>query len=178
MSLHKSFLDYLYLFIVVLHLTAMLGVDFVPFYPQSLCQPRGSPFHFLVAYRQWYITTMSDPYYDLDIPGHFFEFLVYVELVVQFPLALYLTHALLSKQRISGSGELAAVVYGAVTGLCTAIVCNDMWHLGPEVITHEAKQTLLFGAYLPYAVIPTLMSLEMQKRLLARLHRSSGIKQE
>ncbi|KAF4436828.1 hypothetical protein FACUT_6097 [Fusarium acutatum] len=178
MSPHKSLLDYLYLLIVILHLTAMLGVDFVPFYPQSLCQPHGSPFHFLVAYRQWYITTMSDPYYNLDIPGHFFEFLVYVELVVQFPLALYLTYVLLSKQQTSDSGELAGVVYGAVTGLCTAIVCNDMWHLGPEVIAHEAKQTLLFGAYLPYAVIPTLMSLDMQKRLLARLHRSSGIKQE
>ncbi|CVK90788.1 uncharacterized protein FPRN_07212 [Fusarium proliferatum] len=178
MSTQKPFLDYLYLAVVVLHLTAMLGVDFVPFYPQSLCQPRGSPFHFLVIYRQWYITTMSDPYYDLDIPGHFFEFLVYVELIVQFPLALYLTYALLSKQRISGSAELAAVIYGVVTGLCTAIVCNDMWHLGPEAISHEAKQTLLFGAYLPYAVIPTLMSLEMQKRLLARLHRTSGIKQE
>ncbi|KAM0563075.1 hypothetical protein ACHAPJ_001921 [Fusarium lateritium] len=121
---------------------------------------------------------MSDPYYNLDTPGHFFEFLVYVELIVQFPLALYLTRALLSSQRLSGAGELGTVVYGTVTGLCTAIVCNDMWHLGPEVITHEAKQTLLFGAYLPYAVIPVFMSLDMQWRLLARLKRSSEIKQD
>ncbi|KAF5626986.1 hypothetical protein F52700_8469 [Fusarium sp. NRRL 52700] len=177
MSPQKPLLDYLYLFTIVLHVAGMLGIDFIPFYPQSLCQPRSSPFHFLVTLRQWWITTMSDPYYDIDIPGHFFEFLVYVELVVQFPLALYLTRALLSKQRISGSAELAGVVYGAVTGLCTAVVCNDMWYLGPEVITPEAKKSL-FGAYFPYAVIPTLMSLDMQKRLLARLHRSSGIKQE
>ncbi|KAI1013304.1 hypothetical protein LB503_001372 [Fusarium chuoi] len=172
----------------------MLGIDFVPFYPQSLSQPRGSPFHFLVAFRQWYITTFSDPYYGINIPGHFFEFLVYVELVVQFPLAIYLTRALSSKRRMAGPAELAGVVYGAVVGLCTAVVCNDMWYLGPEVITREAKQTLL-GIYLPYAVIrklhhvtiieqlltcklATLMLVDMQNRLLARLHRSSGIKQE
>ncbi|RBQ76483.1 hypothetical protein FVER14953_20100 [Fusarium verticillioides] len=130
----------------------MLAIDFVPFYPQSLVQPRGSPFHFLITFRQWYITTFSDPYYNIDIPGHFFEFLVYVELVVQFPLAIYLTRALSSKQRMSGSAELVGIVYGVVVGLCTAIVFNDMWYLGPEVLTPEAKQTLL-GTYLPYAVI-------------------------
>ncbi|KAJ4266114.1 hypothetical protein NW762_004092 [Fusarium torreyae] len=178
MSSRKPLRDYLYFLIVVCHLTAMLGVDFVPFYPQSFCQPSGSPFHFLVAYREWYITTMSDPYYNLDTPGHFFDFLVYVELIVRFPLALHLTRALLYKQRLSGAGELGTVVYGAVTGLCTAIVCNDMWHLGPEVITREAKQILLFGAYLPYAVIPVFMSLDMQLRLLARLKRSSVIKED
>jgi hypothetical protein len=113
---------------------------------------------------------------------------------VQLPLAIYLTRALLSKQGMSGSAELAGVVYGAVVSLCTAVVCNDMWYLGPDVITREAKKTLL-GTYLPYAVIrklhhviiieqlltcelATLMSLDMQKRLLDRLHRSSGIKQE
>ncbi|KAG4287383.1 hypothetical protein FPRO06_05035 [Fusarium proliferatum] len=177
MSPRKPFPDYVYLFIVALHLFAMLSIDFVPFYPQSLLQLRGSPFHFLVPFRQWYITAFSDPYYGIDNPGHFFEFLVYVELVVQLPLAIYLTRALLSKQGMSGSAELAGVVYGAVVSLCTAVVCNDMWYLGPDVITREAKQTLL-GTYLPYAVIPTLMSLDMQKRLLDRLHRSSGIKQE
>ncbi|KAF5586074.1 hypothetical protein FPCIR_8094 [Fusarium pseudocircinatum] len=154
MSPRKPFLDYLYLFIVALHLFAMLAIDFVPFYPQSLLQPRGSPFHFLITFRQWYITTFSDPYYDIDVPGHFFEFLVHVELVVQFPLAIYLTRALSSKQRISGSAELAGVVYGAMVGLCTAIVFNDMWYLGPEAIAREAKQTLL-GTYLPYVVIPS-----------------------
>ncbi|KAF5565508.1 hypothetical protein FPHYL_4202 [Fusarium phyllophilum] len=143
----------------------MISIDFVPFYPQSLVQPRGSPFHFLVAFRLWYITTFSDPYYNIDIPGHFFEFLVYVELVVQFPLALYLTRALSSKQRLSGSAELAGVVYGAVVGLCTAIVFNDMWHLGPEVITREAKKTLL-GTYVPYAVIRKLHHASIIEQLL------------
>jgi hypothetical protein len=32
-------------------------------------------------------------------------------------------------------------------------VCHNMYHLGPEVISHEAKQTLLYAAYLPYAVL-------------------------
>ncbi|KAJ3550206.1 hypothetical protein NM208_g108 [Fusarium decemcellulare] len=175
MASHKPSRDYLYFLVVVLHLSAMLGVDFVSFYPESLCQPSGSPLHFLVAYRQWYITTMADPYYNLDAPGHFFDFLVYVELIVQFPLALYLTRALLLKQQLSGAGELAAIVYGIVTGLCTAIVCNDMWHLGPDVISHESKQTLLFGAYLPSA---SLIALDMQSRLLARLRLSSSVKQD
>ncbi|KAF5608144.1 hypothetical protein FPANT_594 [Fusarium pseudoanthophilum] len=177
MSPQKPFLDYVYLFTLALQLIAIVGIDAVPFYPQSLLQPRGSPFHFILAFRRWYITTFSDPYYDVDIPGHFFEFLVYVEVVVQFPLAIYLTRALLSEQRMSGSAELAGVVYGAVTALCTAVACNDMWYLGPEVITRDAKQTLL-GLYLPYAVIPALMVFDMQKRLLARLDRSSGMKQE
>lgn len=128
-------------------------MDFVPFYPQSLCQPPGSPLHFLVAYREWYITTMADPYYHHDAPGHFFDFLVYVELAVQFPLALYLTHALLVKQSLSGPAELAGSVYGIVTGLCTGVVCHDMWYLGPEIISAEAKQTLLYAAYLPYFIL-------------------------
>ncbi|RSL75720.1 hypothetical protein CEP51_010612 [Fusarium floridanum] len=178
MASPKPARDYVYLLVVLLHLSAMLGVDFVPFYPESLCQPPGSPFHFLVAYRQWYITTMSDPYYHIETPGHFFDFLVYVELLVQFPIALYLTRALLSKQRLSGPGELAASVYGIVTGLCTAVVCHNMYHLGPDVISHEAKQTLLYAAYLPYAVLPITMALDMHSRLLARLRTSSQLKQD
>lgn len=96
---------------------------------------------------------MADPYYHPDTPGTFFDFLVYVELIVQFPLALYLTRVLFAGNPLSGAGELAANVYGIVTGLCTAIVCNDMWHLGPDIISPQAKQTLLFAAYLPYAVL-------------------------
>ncbi|KAF4983997.1 hypothetical protein FZEAL_702 [Fusarium zealandicum] len=153
MASQKPSRDYFYFLIVVMHLTAMLGVDFVTFYPQSLCQPTKSPLHFFVVYRQWYITTMADPYYNLEAPGHFFDFLVYIELVIQFPLALYLVRVLFLQQKLSGPGELAALVYGLTTGLCTAIVCHDMWYLGPELISHESKQTLLFGAYLPYAII-------------------------
>ncbi|KAF5007887.1 hypothetical protein FDECE_5802 [Fusarium decemcellulare] len=185
MASNKPSRDYFYFLVVVMHLSAMLGVDFVPFYPESLCQPSGSPLHFLVAYRQWYITTMADPYYNLDAPGHFFDFLVYVELIVQFPLALYLTRALLSKQRLSGAGELAAIVYGIVTGLCTAIVCNDMWHLGPDVISHRSKQTLLFGAYLPYAIIlsspdsaATFAISQARLKAFWPVDRSMGIEQE
>ncbi|KAH7171253.1 hypothetical protein EDB81DRAFT_851885 [Dactylonectria macrodidyma] len=97
---------------------------------------------------------MSDPYYRHDTPGHFFDFLVWVELLVQFPMALYLARALFGKQQLNSAGGLTANVYGIVTGLCTAVVCHDMWYLGPEIISHQAKQTLLFGAYLPYAVLP------------------------
>ncbi|KAH8665466.1 transmembrane protein 6/97 [Ilyonectria robusta] len=176
MSSFKPRRDYLYLAVVVLHLTAMLGVDFVPFYPQSLCQPAGSPLHFLVAYRNWYITTMADPYYHHNTPGHFFDFLVWVELLVQFPLALSLTRALVAKGPLNGADELMANVYGLVTGLCTAVVCHDMWYLGPEIISAQAKQTLLFGAYLPYAVLPIVMAADMQSRLLARIRGQSQIK--
>ncbi|KAH7163353.1 transmembrane protein 6/97 [Dactylonectria estremocensis] len=170
--------DYLYLAVVVLHLTAMLGVDFVPFYPQSLCQPNDSPLHFLVSYRNWYITTMADPYYHHDTPGHFFDFLVWVELLVQFPLALYLTRTLFGKQQLNGAGELAANVYGIVTGLCTAVVCHDMWYLDPEIISYQAKQTLLFGAYLPYAVLPIAMAADMQLRLIARVQEQPQVKRD
>jgi hypothetical protein len=96
---------------------------------------------------------MADPYYNHSSPGHFFDSLVYLELAIQFPFALYLTRRLVAKQPLSGAGELATLVYGLTTGLCTAVVCYNMWHLGPEIISPQAKQTLLFGAYLPYAVI-------------------------
>lgn len=137
----------------VLSLTHLAGVDFVPFYPQSWCEAPGSPLRFVTLYRQWYISTMSDPYYNIDVPGHFFDFLVYIELVLQFPSALFIVWSLFSRRSLSGAGELAVVIYGTATGICTAIVCHDMWHLGPEVIEPAAKQTLLYAAYMPYAVI-------------------------
>ncbi|KAJ4158463.1 uncharacterized protein LMH87_008987 [Akanthomyces muscarius] len=165
----KPYRDYLYVFMVVMHLTAMIGVDFVPFYPASLVEPPSSPFRLLVAYRNWYIRTMSDPYYGMDAPGHFFDFLVYIELVVQFPLALYMISGGLWETTLSGTVELAGALYGIVTGLCTALVCHDMWHLGPDTIDASAKQTLLYGAYLPFAIFPTLMSLDMCLRLMPRL---------
>ncbi|KAH7154713.1 transmembrane protein 6/97 [Fusarium sp. MPI-SDFR-AT-0072] len=177
MSIVKPRRNFIYGALVILHLSAMLGVDFVPFYPESLCQPEGSPLHFLVTYRNWYITTMSDPYYNHKTPGHFFEFLVYVELVVQFPLALYLVGSLFSKQHLTGAAELGANVYGMVTGLCTAIVCHDLWYLGPDTISAQAKQTLLYAAYLPYAILPILMSADMYLRLLSRLSGQSRMKQ-
>lgn len=96
---------------------------------------------------------MADPYYHHKTPGHFFDFLVWVELFVQFPLALNLTRALVAKEPLTGADELIANAYGLVTGLCTAVVCHDMWYLGPEIISAQAKRTLLFGAYLPYAVL-------------------------
>ncbi|KAH6871408.1 transmembrane protein 6/97 [Thelonectria olida] len=178
MSSCKPARDYLYWVVILMHLVAMLGVDFVPFYPQALCQPTNSPLHFLVVYRNWYIDTMADPYYNHSSPGHFFDFLVYVELSIQFPLALYLTRGLVVKQPLSGAGELATLVYSLTTGLCTAIVCYNMWHLGPETITSQAKQTLLFGAYLPYAIIPLFMAADMYLRLLPRLRASSRTKHD
>ena len=145
----------------------------MPFYPESLCQPPSSPLHFLVTYREWYIDTMADPYYHHDSPGHFFDFLVYVELVVQFPLALYLTYTLLTKRALSGPSELAGSVYGIVTGLCTGVVCHDMWYLGPEIVSVEAKQTLLYAAYLPYAILRKLclsIQLVIDRAKLMRLN--------
>lgn len=151
MAQAKPLQDYLYLFMVVMHLTAMIGVDFVLFYPASLMEVPYSPFRLLVAYRNWYINTMSDPYYDIDTPGHFFEFLVYIELAIQFPLAIYMVPRLLDAT-LPGTVQLAGALYGVVTGLCTALVCNDMWFLGEEFISQSAKQTLFYGAYLPFAV--------------------------
>ncbi|OAR00400.1 hypothetical protein LLEC1_01363 [Akanthomyces lecanii] len=151
MASTKPYRDYLYVFMVVMHLTAMIGVDFVPFYPTCLVEPPSSPFRLLVAYRSWYIRTMSDPYYDMHAPGHFFDLLVYVELAVQFPLALYIVPGLWAAA-LSGTVELAGALYGVVTGLCTAVVCHDMWHLGPDAVDPAAKQTLLYGAYLPFAI--------------------------
>lgn len=128
------------------------GVDFVPIYPQFLHQLPGSPMSYVVAYREWYIKTMADPYYTMDTPGHFFEFFVYIELLIQFPLALCLLYWLSTRSQLHGAGELGAVLYAMTTGLCTATVCNDMLYLGPEVISPEAKRTL-FAAYIPYAII-------------------------
>ena len=95
---------------------------------------------------------MSDPYYEMNIPGHFFEFCTYIELLVEFPLAAYLLYALTSTKPLSGQGELAATVYALVSGLCTVIVCNDLFFLGPEVIGQKEKSNLLYQAYVPFAV--------------------------
>lgn len=107
---------------------------------------------FLAAYRRWYITTMSDPYYDYAQPGHFFYFLIYVELAIQFPFAIYLVYRMAYSQRSSRAVELAGVVYGSITGLSTLLVCYDMWYM-PDTILEEAKRKILFWqVYLPFGM--------------------------
>lgn len=136
-----------------------------------------SPLRILLAYRNWYISTMSDPYYNMDIPGHFFDFLVYIELFIQFPLAVYILPRLFDTN-LSGTVELAAGLYGVVTALCTALVCNDMLYLGPDIIDHASKQTLLFSAYLPFAIFgefELLLLLKFADSLSSNIHKSRHV---
>lgn len=95
---------------------------------------------------------MSDPYYEIAGPGHFFYFLLYVELVIQFPFAVYLLYSMASSKLSSGAAELAGVVYGSVVGLSTLLVCYDIWYL-PEALLEVAKRdVLLWQVYLPFGV--------------------------
>ena len=94
--------------------------------------------------------TMEDPYYPSPV-GHFFTFSVYVELLLQFPLAAYLVYSLATSKPLNGPGELAGTMYGAVVGLFTLLVCYDTWHM--PGLDEARRSTLFWQVYLPFGVV-------------------------
>ncbi|OAA38846.1 hypothetical protein NOR_06499 [Metarhizium rileyi] len=165
----SSIRDKLYLPIVGAQLLGMLLVDLVPFYPNSLWQPPSSPLHSLVAFREWWTVQSGDPYFASYTHEPWFDAFLYVELLVQLPLTVYLACKLGSLKPTSGATELAALVYACVTSMGASTCCYDIWHMGVDKVSAENKSQLFWGTYLPFAAIPALMAVDMYLRLMARV---------
>ncbi|PNY23801.1 Uncharacterized protein TCAP_06258 [Tolypocladium capitatum] len=178
MASQKPLRDWVYLFIIATQLFGMLALDLVAFYPKPLYQPPSSPLHFLLSLRAVYVSSTGDPYFASPVSAAhepWFQAFLYIEGLVQLPLAAYLVARLASWRRTSGSAELAGLAFGCLTAMGAATCCFDLWHMGPERVSAERKTMLLNGTYLPFAVIPAMMAVDMYLRLLLRVQ-ASGIK--
>ncbi|KAL6866867.1 transmembrane protein 6/97 [Trichoderma novae-zelandiae] len=168
-SQRKALRDWLYLFIIGTQLFGMLALDLVAFYPKSLYQPPSSPLHFLLTLRTFYVSSTGDPFFSQSSHQPWFDIFLCIEGLVQLPLAAYLVSQLASSRPTSGPAELAGLAFGSVTFMGAAACCAELWHMGEDVVSAENKGPLLYGTYLPFAVIPALLAVDMYLRLLPRV---------
>ncbi|KHN99805.1 uncharacterized protein MAM_02658 [Metarhizium album ARSEF 1941] len=162
--------DKLYLPVVATQLVGMLTLDLVPFYPSLLWQSPSAPLHPIVSLRKWWTTHSGDPYFASSTREPWFEAFLYVELLIQLPLTLYLAYKLGSMKPTSGPTELAGLVYACLTFMGSTACAYDIWYMGADKLRAEHKPQLFWGTYLPFAVIPALMAVDMYLRLLARVY--------
>ena len=144
-------------------------MDLVPLYPKALYQSPSSPLHFLLDLRALYTSLSHDPFCppissspstSSSHGGHepWFQSFVYLEAAVQFPLALYLVSTLASSSSSASNAkavrtELAALVFGSVTGTTSVACVYHLWSLAEDVLDAGSKAMLVYGEYLPFAVI-------------------------
>lgn len=122
-------------------------------YPKFLWEQPSAPLHFLVSLRELYVSLSSDPFFASSTHEPWFEGFLYIEALAQFPLAVYLVSKLASSTASSGRTELAALAFGCLTGMGSVVCCFHLVQLGEGVVPAEKKAMLLFGEYLPFAVI-------------------------
>ena len=127
-----------------------LALDLVPFYPKALYEAPSAPLHFLISLRKLYVSFSEDPLFVHPSHEPWFQAFLYIEGLVQFPLAVYLVSTLASP---SVRTELAALVFGSVTGMTSVTCLHYLWTLGEEVVSAEKKAMLIYGEYLPFAII-------------------------
>ncbi|OAA76531.1 hypothetical protein LEL_06215 [Akanthomyces lecanii RCEF 1005] len=173
---NKPVRDWVYLAVIGLQLTGMLVLDLVAFYPPPLWMPPGAPLHFLVGLRRRYVTFTGDPFFSSSSAVHgapWFEVFLYIEGLVQFPLAAYLVSKLASPRRMAGPAELAGLAFGCLTFMGSAACCYELLHMGADQVAAEKKTQLLYGTYLPFVVIPAVLAVDMFLRLLPRVQATS-----
>lgn len=130
------------------------ALDLTCFYPAGIYKHSGSPLHFLVILKKYYIAATGDPFFAAAHHEPWFNAFLYIELFVQFPLAAYLVYNLASAERAArGEVELAGLLFGAVTCMGSVACCFDLWALEE----FETKARLLWGTYFPFAVIRELV---------------------
>lgn len=140
------------------------------FYPGWLWEPADAPLHFLVGLRRNYLASSGDPFFNASSAVHsapWFRVFVYIEGLVQFPLAAFLVSQLASRRRMTGAAELAGLAFGCLTFMGSAACCFELLHMGPDEVAAEKKGSLLYGTYLPFVVIRKLtFSLWVTKLLI------------
>lgn len=141
-------------------------LDFVAFYPSGLWRAPGSPLHFLVWVRQTYVAASADPYARDPTAFPWFEAMTYVELLSEFPLAVYLAYKLALRKPTDGPTELAALVFASLTAMTSGVVCFDLFHLSHDLVTPAQKNQLLWSAFGPYTVIRESRELVVSAPLL------------
>ncbi|EEU42975.1 uncharacterized protein NECHADRAFT_106302 [Fusarium vanettenii 77-13-4] len=140
----KPIRDWVYLAIISVQLFGMFD---------SLYGNPSAPFHFLTIIRDTYLTVSGDPFFGDKFVGDWFHGFLWLELLVQCPLAIYIVSQLSSKSPSSGATELAGLAFGCLTGMGTVACVSELIPMGPELVSEEHKTNLLYGTYLPFLII-------------------------
>lgn len=139
-------------------------MDLVPFYPSALYTSPSSPFHFLITLRTTYISYTHDPFFVESTHEAWFQAFMYIEALVQFPLAVYLVYVLFRQSKGPGM-ELAGLAFGCVTGMGSVTCCYVLAVTGEEVLSEGERAMLFWGEYLPFAVIREFDVLSVKVKL-------------
>lgn len=175
MALSEQRRDWAYLLIIGTQLFGMLGrsswrtycngyrsslsiqaLDLVGFYPKALCEDPSAPLHFLVSLRETYVSLSGDPFFAHPQHEPWFEAFLYIEAAAQFPLAVYLVYKLATSKTTSAATELAGLAFGCLTGMGSVVCCYHLWQLGEDMVGSQQKIMLIYGEYLPFAIIREL----------------------
>ncbi|EWG46261.1 hypothetical protein FVEG_06810 [Fusarium verticillioides 7600] len=165
----KAARDWIYLVIISLQLIGMICLEFTEFYPDSIYSAPNAPLHFLVNVKEQYLSFSGDPFFGDKFHGAWFRSMFFIEIFVQFPLAIYIVRNLAAKKPSSGPAELAGLAYGCLTAMSSVACVAELLEMGPELVSEEHKRNLVWGTYFPYALIPGAMAVDMYARLLRRV---------
>ncbi|KOS20615.1 hypothetical protein ESCO_005390 [Escovopsis weberi] len=176
----KPAIEWLYLVLISFQLVAIVLIDFVPFYPGFLWREPDAPLHFLLTIREAYYAYTNDPYYAHDItvsahgPRPYFDCFLLIQSVVELPLAVYLVYHLASWRRIPAPAELAMLVFAPILAVTAAVCLYESQFFSTDDVPEEKIKMLMWGAYFPYTLLPTVMVVDMWTRLLGRLNQGKA----
>ncbi|CEJ89990.1 hypothetical protein VHEMI05803 [[Torrubiella] hemipterigena] len=167
MATQKRAIDWLYFGIVLTMTLGMLVLDLRYFYPESLWKAPTAPLHFLVTIRNKYVATTGDPLFAL---GHepWFESFIWIEGLVQLPMGVYIVYSLMSGKPTTPAVELIFLIFGSITCMGSVACCAHIAQTPASILDASKKASLVYGTYLPFALIPAAMVVDMHQRLLAR----------
>ncbi|KAK3352514.1 transmembrane protein 6/97 [Lasiosphaeria hispida] len=147
----------------------------VEFYPKSLYELPGAPLHFAQLARLDYLAKYNDPIVQWSAEtasGHdsWMGLFIVLEYSLALPVMLFTFYRFAIKRRgTSGAHELLLAAYGFETALATLVCIHDIFYWDETLYTLETKNTLIYSYYVPWLVVPSLITIDMVSRILGRI---------
>ncbi|KAF8500516.1 transmembrane protein 6/97 [Gautieria morchelliformis] len=165
-------LDLIYFTFFLIHIPATLLIDVQALYPQSLVP------EFTKKFISFYVSMSGDPliaganhFYGSDHVFTWFRSFLWLEILFQFPVFVLGARAL---WKDSPAIYLLLLVYGASTAT-TTLPClttvlavptaEDARAAVTTVAVTDAQRLLLLSSYVPFLLVPLIMTLDMAWRV-------------
>jgi hypothetical protein len=128
-------------------------MDFLPLYPAFLWKDPSAPLHFIYTFNRFIVELSGDPFARSPSSYPWFEAMTLIELVSQFPLAVYLIYKMLQKRPIDAPAEVAGLAFGCLNFMGSTITTFELWHMLPATFAPGQQNKLIYTEFGPYAVI-------------------------
>ncbi|KAL0471316.1 hypothetical protein QR685DRAFT_595763 [Neurospora intermedia] len=174
---NESRLNYVWLAWFALSIPIILFIDALHFYPSSWYSSPSAPLHIFHLARQDYIAQYNDPIVQwspsTSVPGSHDSWIglfLYLEFGFTLPVVLYGFFLLTVKRKgTTGRDELLFLVYALETALTTLVCIYDVGYWDPAVYSEEAKRTMVLQFFGPWFLVPSIMAVDMARRILGRI---------